>query len=288
MKRHGDCLVGTTEVPHIADGIAAAPKYCFSAPSAPSRTCATVGASENECIHTHVLLRPGVLDDRPPELLVSLDKADELGCGHRLEGRSADLLHARLYVRIFQGLAEVLPQLLNNCLGCSSGGNECLPADYRETWDGFHCSRQVWKHRQPFARHDRKGLELARVESALETRPGLDDSMNPSAQNVLDRLICAAGRVGQYGEWRFRQPDEEARGQVRKCTGGIGSYDDFVRVAPRQRDELSERIDPEFRRDGEQQTLLACQANRNEITIYIDWQVVLLCRKDSEGGTRRG
>ena len=34
MKRHGDCLVGTTEVPHIAD--AAAPKYCFSAPSAPT------------------------------------------------------------------------------------------------------------------------------------------------------------------------------------------------------------------------------------------------------------
>src|SRR5262249_46398839 len=111
--------------------------------------------SANRCVHTHVSLGPGTLDDRPPELLFSLDEADEVGGEHRPEGRS-HLFDASLQVWVLQRLEEVLPQLVNNRLRRPLGGNERLPADRRKAWNRLRRSRQVRKLFVSFAGHDRK------------------------------------------------------------------------------------------------------------------------------------
>src|SRR5262245_9280811 len=64
----------------------------------------------------------GALDDRPPELLISLDQADKVGGGHRPEGHSG-LFKVSLQVRITQRLEEVPPQLVNDRLRRPLGGD---------------------------------------------------------------------------------------------------------------------------------------------------------------------
>jgi hypothetical protein len=65
-----------------------------------------------------------------------------------------------------------------------------------------------------------------------------------------------------------------------RLPGGVGADDQLIRHLLGECDELGQRVDTELRRTGHHQALVRRQADRDHVSVDVEWQVLLLRRQD--------